>query len=349
MRMMRNDKSHREFHRAAVKTVFFLIAPFLLASCSKKQVHNFSGIAIGTYYSVTYVGKEDLSLPEAADSIIASINRDFSIFDSTSTVSRLNANTTAILPDDIIHLICLSNHISEETGGAFDITIGPLVNAMGFGKSTDFDTLSYQKQMDSLQHFVGYQKISVANGKLKKEDSRIQLDFNAIAKGYAVDKIAKMMQEKGYENFLVDIGGEVLAQGWKYEGQEWRVGVQIPTETQNGLIETNYIFELPLKSGLNCVATSGNYSNYKEINGKRHSHIINPVTGNSENSSLLSVSVIAKDCASADAYATAFMVLGIEKSMAILQNHNELAAHFIYYENGNFQYKQTSNFPKSIQ
>ena len=347
--MMRNDKSHRKFHRAAVKTVFILSALFLLVSCGKKQVHNFSGIAIGTYYSVTYVGKEDLSLPEAADAIIASINRDFSIFDSTSTVSQLNANTTTALPDDIIHLISLSNHISEETGGAFDITIGPLVNAMGFGKSNDFDTLSYLQQMDSLRPFIGYQKISVADGKLHKADPRIKLDFNAIAKGYAVDKIAQMMKKKGYKNFLVDIGGEVLAQGRKFKGHEWRVGVQIPTETQNGLIETNYIFELPLENGLNCVATSGNYRNYKEINGKRYSHIINPNTGNSENSSLLSVSVIAKNCAIADAFATAFMVLGIEKSMAILQNHNELAAHFIYYENGNFQYKQTPNFPKNIQ
>lgn len=347
--MMRIDKSHRKFHCAAVKAVFMLIALLLLASCGRKQVHNFSGIAIGTYFSVTYVGKEDLSLPEAADSIIESINREFSIFDSTSTVSQLNANTTTALPDDIIHLICLSNHISEETGGAFDITIGPLVNAMGFGKSNDFDTLSYQQQMDSLRHFVGYQKISIANGELQKADSRIQLDFNAVAKGYAVDKIAQMMKEKGYKNFLVDIGGEVLAQGQKYKGQEWHVGVQIPTETPNGLIEANYIFKLPMENGLNCVATSGNYRNYKEINGKRYSHIINPITGNSENSSLLSVSVIAKDCATADAFATAFMVLGIEKSMTILQNHNELAAHFIYYENGNFQYKQTPNFPKNIQ
>ena len=346
---MRNDKSHRKFHRAAVKTVFTLIAISLLASCGKRQVHNFSGIAIGTYYSVTYVGQEDISLPVAADSIIAAINREFSIFDSTSTVSRLNANATTVLTDDIIHLISLSNHISEETGGAFDITIGPLVNAMGFGKSTDFDTLSYQKQMDSLRHFIGYQKISVADGKLQKADSRIQLDFNAIEKGYAVDKIARMMKEKGYENFLVDIGGEVLAQGRKFKGQEWRVGVQITTETQNGQIETNYIFELPLESGMNCVATSGNYRNYKEINGKRYSHIINPTTGYSEKSSLLSVSVIAKDCATADAFATAFMVLGTETSMAILRNHNELAAHFIYYQNGNFQYKQTSNFPKNIQ
>ncbi len=311
-------------------------------SCQKTSIQQFTKIAFGTYYSITYIGEENEQLPSKVDSVLATINQNFSIFDTTSLVSRINRNEQSSLNSDFVYLFNLSKQISEKTNGAFDITAGPLVNMWGFGKNGE-QVPPKKGQIDSLLTFVGFHKVRIENNQLLKEDARIALDFNAIAKGYAVDKISKLLADAGYSNYIVDIGGEVVSRGNKGKNISWRVGIQIPTESKDGIIESDYTFEL----GDRAIATSGNYRNYKEENGIRYSHIINPQTGYSEKSSLLSVSVIANDCATADAYATAFMVLGIEKSMQILSQNSTIAAHFIYYENGNFRYKQTVNFPKS--
>jgi thiamine biosynthesis lipoprotein len=188
--------------------------------------------------------------------------------------------------------------------------------------------------------FVGYHKIKLQNNFVIKDDPRIQLNFNAIAKGFAVDKVAQFMVSQGYANCIVDIGGEVVAIGTK-DGQQWQVGIQTPTTDASGAIDSQYAF--PMKN--KAVATSGNYRNYIEKEGKRFSHIISPKTGNPEKSSLLSVSVIAKDCVTADAYATAFMVLGMEKSLEIVKKNPSLAVYFIYDKNGKFEVKKSPNFP----
>lgn len=323
-------------------TAFAVSLVIFLSACHKNDLYQLSGTAFGTYYSISYVGKENDNLPQQIDSIFQTINHNFSVFDSTSIVSQINDNRHVVLTDDFIHLLNLSQTISKQTLGAFDVTAGPLIQAWGFGKDNEQKSLS-DKQIDSIRAFVGYQKMHISSGKLLKDDQRIQLDFNAIAKGYAVDKVCSLLKDAGYRNFIVDIGGEVVTGGEKSANKAWRVGVQIPTENKDGLVETDYIFELRDFA----IATSGNYRNYKEENGMRFSHIINPHTGRPEKSSLLSVSVLAPDCATADAFATAFMVLGITQSMQILAKNSQLAAHFIYYENGNYCYKQTENFPKS--
>ena len=300
----------------------------------------FSGSALGTYYTITYVGEEDENLPKEIDSIFKEINHLYSIFDSTSVVSRINRNETCCYPPELITMIGKSLAVSRSTNGAFDITVGPLVNLWGFGKEKLCHADS--ATIDSVRQFVGYDKLTLEGRTFTKKDNRIQLNFNAIAKGEAVDEITRHLQKKGYANCVVNIGGEVRNEGEKPNGKAWNVGIQIPTETKDGIIEANYIFNMPGKS----VATSGNYRNYKEIDGERYNHIVDPRTGNCRSSNLLSVSVIASDCATADAYATAFMVMGIEESMLFLKRHTEMAAHFIYYKDGKYQYVQTDNFPQ---
>ncbi|MBO4645266.1 MAG: FAD:protein FMN transferase [Bacteroidales bacterium] len=328
------------------KWLYFVMLLVVASSCKKQEEHRFSGYIFGTYYTVTYSGKENATLQGEVNAALCAINDEFSVFDSASVVSRLNrGEEISPLPEDLIRVLELSLNTSRQTEGAFDITAGPLIRFWGFSPGEAEQNHDTLRVLDSLRQMVGYQKISIENGHLVKSDPRIQLDFNAIAKGYAVDKVAELLEQRGIQNYVVDIGGEVRTHGEKSSGQAWRVGIQIPTETRDGLVESDYIFEMGGKS----IATSGNYRNYKEINGQRVSHIINPSTGYAEASPLLSVSVIAGDCASADAYATAFMVLGIEKSMKVLEHHPELAAHFIYYENGQYQFQQTGNFPAKIQ
>ena len=313
----------------------------LFFSCKKNEVHQFGGAVFGTYFAVTYIGEENPELPRQVDSILQNINKLYSIFDSTSLVSKLNRNEPVVATAAFAAMVRNALVISKNTSGAFDITVGPLVNLQGFGNEKEF--FVSQEAIDSVRQFVGYSKIHVAdNGRITKDDNRIKLDFNAIAKGKAVDEVTEFLVGRGYADCLVDIGGEVRCEGTKPGGKAWRVGIQIPTETRDGLKEADYIFEMTGRA----VATSGNYRNYKEIDDQRYCHIIDPRSGDSRSSNLLSVTVIADQCAVADAYATAFMVMGVDEAMKFLKSHPELAAHFIYYENGGYQYKQSGNFPK---
>ena len=319
----------------------FLACIVLFSSCKKNEVHRYAGEVFGTYFSITYIGEENPDLPKQVDSIFQNINQLYSIFDTASLVSKLNRNEPVVPTADFTAMVEKALRVSKETDGAFDITVGPLVNLWGFGNEKA-DTVS-QAAVDSVRQFVGYAKLRLDSGMVIKEDSRIKLDFNAIAKGKAVDDVAEFLVRNGYTNCLVDIGGEVRAEGTKPHGKAWRVGIQVPTDTKDGVVEADYIFEMTGKS----IATSGNYRNYKEINGERYNHIADPRRGVCRSSNLLSVTVIASDCATADAYATAFMVMGLDEAMKSLEKHPELAGHFVYYENGGYRYQQSGNFPKS--
>jgi thiamine biosynthesis lipoprotein len=323
---------------------WLLVAVILLfSSCKKNEVNQFGGEVFGTYFAVSYVGEAYPDLPRQVDSILQNINQLYSIFDTASLVSKFNRNEPVVPTPDFTEMVRDALAISVNTGGAFDITVGPLVNLWGFGNEQG-NTIS-PEAIDSVRQFVGYTKIHVEEeGGITKEDSRIKLDFNAIAKGKAVDDVADFLVRKGYPDCLVNIGGEVRAEGTKPGGKPWRVGIQIPTETRDGIEEADYIFEMTGRA----VATSGNYRNYKEINGERYNHITDPRSGDSRSSNLLSVTVIADKCATADAYATAFMVMGIPEAMKFLESHPELSAHFVYYEEGAYKYVQSTNFPKSF-
>ncbi|HPB58346.1 MAG TPA: FAD:protein FMN transferase [Bacteroidales bacterium] len=322
--------------------LFFVLTALFLMSCNYSKVIKIEGGALGTYYKVAYIGEENAAIQYGVDSLLDQINAQFSIFQPTTLVSRLNQGEDLELTEQFQWLFNKSIEVSERTHGAFDITIAPLVEAWGFGK----DRVMHLDSMviDSLKQLVGYQRVHIEGNHLIKENSAIKLNFNAIAKGYAVDQIANYLSGMGYPDCLVDVGGEIVARG-SNRGKPWRVGVQVPTHQADDPVETDYVFTIRDKA----IATSGNYRNYIEQDGKRFTHIISPFTGGAEVSSLLSVSVIAPDCTTADAYATAFMVLGIEKSMEIIKYDTTLAAYFIYDQAGEYKTVKSDRFPDPIQ
>lgn len=317
-------------------SILILIVSVLLvlSGCRRNKVHQFTGLAFGTYYAITYCGEENTILAQQVDSILNAFSAQFSVFDSTSVISRLNRGEDVALSPEFEYIIALSQRVSQLTNGAFDITVAPLVNLWGFGPEAKKEVTP--TMLDSVKEFVGYQKISVENHHLVRKDNRIQLNLNAIAKGYAVDILCDWLQSLGYGHFLVDIGGEIRTVGSKC-GENWKVGIQIPTDSKDGAIDADYTFEMANQA----IATSGNYRNYYEQDGQRYAHIIDPISGYPKKSKLLSATVIAQNCAEADAFATAFMVLGSQK----WEKGMGVEAYFISDENGNFKTEKTPRFP----
>jgi thiamine biosynthesis lipoprotein len=219
----------------------------------------------------------------------------------------------------------LALHISEETDGAFDITVAPLVNAWGFGFKNSALPSSYQ--VDSLRQIVGYQKVSLENGHIKKKDPRIMLDCSAIAKGYGCDVIAKYLRSRGVKNFMVEIGGEIVTSGLNPDRLPWKVGVTKPSDDS---LSTSHELQTVLNVTDMAMATSGNYRNFYYKGGKKYAHTIDPKTGFPVQHNILSATVIAKSCAEADAYATSFMVMGLEKAQKVMERRPELMAYIIY-------------------
>ena len=311
--------------------VFFALL-LLICSCDrrKRAVKHFEGQAFGTTYSITCVAnpEDKRPLPHAQiDSLLADLSHTFSIFDTNSIIYRWNKGEDVELNEDFLEVLHISKLVSNATDGAFDCTVQPLVQLWGFGKDGVRHTVA-DDTLAAVREFIGFQLVDLQGDSIFRKDPRVQLNFNAVAKGYAVDRVADWLVENGFADCLVEIGGEVAARGNK-NGKPWKVGIQIPTQTADGARES---FEsLPLPDH-RAVATSGNYRNYFEEDGVRYTHILDPRTGQPERTNLLSVTVLAPDCATADAYATAFMVLGYEKSAQIVKQHSELEAWFIVAE-----------------
>jgi len=295
-------------------TGFLLGLCIFLFACSKPEITFISGNGLGTYYNITIADKNDIT-PSQIDSIITELSNTASIFNPNSLVSRINRNETDSLNPILKHILEISLQVCEETEGAFDFTVGALVNLWGFGNAEtkhDLCQIAQQKEVNKALETVGYKKISVEENRIIKENPNTQLNFNAIAKGYCVDMVAAFLAGKGLKNFVVDIGGELCVAGKRAPNHKWRVGIQKPTENKDDAIAAEEITELQDIS----VATSGNYRNYIEENGKRYGHTINPHTGYPETNDLLSVTVMASSCALADAYATAFLVMGEQNAKA---------------------------------
>lgn len=316
------------------KNVIYLLLSFLtltMCSCHQKSVIHFEGQAFGTMYSINCIGNIS---PDASrhfrpqiDSLLADLSHTFSIFDTNSIIYRWNKGEDVELNEDFIAVLRLSKTVSAATDGAFDCTVQPLVQLWGFGKDGVRHTVA-DDTLAAVREFVGFQLVDLQGDSILRKDPRVQLNFNAVAKGYAVDRVADWLVEQGYTDCLVEIGGEVAARGTK-NGKPWKVGIQVPTKTADGARESFETIPLP---DHRAVATSGNYRNYFEEGGVRYTHILDPRTGQPERTNLLSVTVLAPDCATADAYATAFMVLGHEKSEQIVKQHPELEAWFIVAE-----------------
>ena len=289
--------------------------------------HN-KGMVFGTFYNITY--QNDSDLKEEIETELKKVDDALSMFNPTSVISRINNGADNI--DDteegrmFIEVCQLAQHISEETNGAFDITVAPLVNLWGFGFRNN-ETPS-TNAVDSIRQFIGYQLIHLDAKKntLTKRDPRTMLDCSAIAKGYGCDVVARLLQAHDINNFMIEIGGEVVTKGINEQRTPWRIGVVKPTEDT---LDTAHEVMDVLNVTDKAMATSGNYRNFYYKNGKRYAHTIDPHTGKPVQHSILSATVIADQCAIADAYATAFMVMGIDEAKRVLEKHTELMAYLV--------------------
>jgi len=282
-----------------------------------------SGMVFGTVYNITY--ECDSNLHEAIKAELQKVDNSLSPFNAQSIITAINQNQD-VKPDEMfLTVFNKAMEISRETGGAFDITVAPLVNAWGFGFKNGIQPDRHQ--VDSLRRLIGYEKVTLKDGRIVKQLPDIMLDCSAIAKGFGSDVVAHFLRQHGVKNFMVEIGGEVVTSGVNPQRLPWRIGVTKPTDDSLSI-------KGEIQSVLNvtdmAMATSGNYRNFYYKGGKKYAHTIDPKTGYPVQHSLLSATVLAKDCATADAYATSFMVLGIDGAKKILERHPELMAYFIY-------------------
>lgn len=310
------------------KIIFSGLLMIAVTACNRplpEEPVKLQGRAQGTYYAITYYDVKERNLQPSIDSLLDAFNLSLSVYEPNSIISRINRNEPDVKVDEWFRTVYLkAQEVAEATEGYFDFSVGPLVNAWGFG-FTDRMKLN-PAVVDSLLQLVGYKDFALEGKQLIKENPGSKIDFNAIAKGYAVDVVGEFLSSKGIEVFLVDIGGEVLARGRKPDGNTWKVGVEKPADNAYSSREIEIIIPLENKA----IATSGNYRRFYEEDGIRYSHTINPFTGYPVQHTLLSASVLAEDCITADAYATAFMVMGQEAAIEFLESNPELEAFLIY-------------------
>ena len=266
--------------------------------------HN-KGFVFGTVYNITYQSSKDLQAEIEAE--LKKVDMEFSMFNDSSTVARINRGEKVTPGPMYQEVYELAQTVTRETDGAFDITVAPLVNAWGFGFK--HEQLPTRQQVDSL--------LKIRN----------QVDFAAIAKGYGSDVIARLLRRHDISNFMVEIGGEIVTQGVSDKRLPWKIGVTKPTDDS---LSVSGELQTVLNVTDIAMATSGNYRNFYYKGGRKYAHTIDPKTGYPVQHSLLSATVLTKDCAVADAYATAFMVLGVERAKKVLERHPELMAYFIY-------------------
>ncbi len=315
----------REYKRSWIAVIICLIVfggVSLVRRCDSSTYRHNEGFIFGTLYHITYQHNADLG-NEIKERLLQ-FDASLSPFNDTSIISQVNRNEAVATNAWFERVFTTSQEIYQRTGGAFDPTVSPLINAWGFGFKEG--VLPDSAQVDSLLSLVGMDKLTLVDHRVVKSDTAVTLNFSAIAKGYACDVIGDLLIEHGITDFLVEIGGEVYARGMNPEGRPWRIGVNRPT-IEDGISGT---IEEIIKLTDAGMATSGNYRNYRIINGKRIAHTIDPVSGYPVQHTLLSATVVAPNCASADAYATAFMVMGMERSCALLDSLPHIEALFLY-------------------
>ncbi|MEO1032406.1 MAG: FAD:protein FMN transferase [Bacteroidota bacterium] len=326
------------------KLLLVLIAIACLACKEEKkqaELVKLSGPVFGTSFNIQYAHNDNSNFVNQIDSLFVRVNQSLSTYIPDSDISRINKNEDVEVDVHFRRVFKASKEVYRFTEGAFDPTIGNVVNAWDFGAETN-KFLTDSTTIDSLMQFVGLNRIGLVGAKLKKPTSSY-LEFNAIAKGYGVDVIAEFLESKDIENYLVEIGGEIRVKGTNIEKKSpWKVGLDEPRfDGQQSVFKA-----LALKD--EAMATSGTYRKFKiDENGNRYAHIINTKTGYPTKTNVLSVSVIASDCMTADAYATAFQAMGIEKVTAFLSTRPELKAYFIYEkENKELKTLSLNNFPE---
>jgi FAD:protein FMN transferase len=316
--------------------LFTLFVLFLIRCTEEKHTdfRKISGLTQGTTYHITYEDLANQDFKPTVDSLLQIIDLTFSAYIPNSLISRINRNDTSVVLNDLfIELYDKSLEINKQTDGALDLTVGPLVNAWGFGPESRIKMTP--ARVDSLLQFVGMDKVRLENRKIIKSNPGIKLDVNSIAQGYSVDLLFRYLESHGIKNFIVEIGGEVRSKGKNSLGSRWRIGLDRPAE---GASVPGQSLQSIILIDNRAITTSGSYRKYFEENGKKYSHIIDPHTGYPYKNSLLSVTVIAADALTADGYDTPLMVLGLEGARKVLKQHPELKAYMIYTdENGVYQ------------
>ena len=357
--MILEVKKNKQLYSIKVSIVrgffFLVLSGLLLVSCSQSedaegqtQVREYikiKGGTQGTFFEVTYYDSLQRDFSESIDSLLIAFDNSLSTYNSSSLITEFNYYHTVELDSSFLQVYLLAKQVHESTGGAFNPALFPLINAWGFGADTH-EAPPTKTEIDSLLKRISFRDIELKKDKcgvhrrrncflLKSKDS-IQIDFNAIAQGYSVDLLADFLDQKGIKNHYVNIGGEVKVKGVNNKGQCWRIGIEKPINN----LEANHnnlqsIIELKNTSQ----ATSGNYRKYYEKGGMKYSHTIDPVTGKPVNHSLLSATVVTESCALADAYATAFLVMGLEKTIQFINENQDLNLHvyLIYDDNGEFK------------
>jgi len=343
-----------------------LISLILFFSCQNEpqvaapKFLKIAGETMGTTYHITYEDELGRNFKKEMDSILVEINQAVSTYISDSEISKLNQakeNEEVKMGEHFKQIVISSDIVFESTNGYFDPTVMPLVNYWGFGYTDKKAVLKTDSSaVDSLKEFIGWEKIITGNIEystndlpvihdyISKKNTNTQLDFSANAKGYAVDVLANFFQEKNSKNYLVEIGGELRTKGKNAQGKLWTTAINTP---KINVQLTDY--EAIIKINNKAIATSGNYRNFHEVNGEWYGHEINPKTGFPEKSNLLSVTIMADDCMSADAYATAMMVIGLEKSKALAEKLNNIDAFFIFAnEAGELETFYTKGFEGTI-
>lgn len=279
--------------------------------------YKYQGYIQGTTFSVIYEYDKDIA-PEI-DSLLQTFNQSLNNYDSTSLISQINRNETKTTDSLFEQMFEVAAEVWGQSDGRFDITVAPLANAWGFGYETG--NMPDSTMVDSLLEIVGFDKLKLDDHQLKKQDPRMEIIGNAIAQGLSVDYLAKNLSDWGIENYLVEIGGEIYAQGINHQGKTWRVGIDKPIQDSMA-VHHESITQLPLSG--KAIATSGNYRKYHMQNGKAMGHALNPKTGYSEKTDILSATVIYETCVYADAWATAFMLMNAEQALSLSETIPEL-------------------------
>lgn len=320
---MKKKLGKRNILRLAFLAFLVIASVIIIRQQRSTPYQHDTGYIFGTVYHITYQNDEDLQKEIEAE--MNKVDASLSMFNKKSVITQVNNNQPVTVNEMFTDVFTLAEKISKETDGAFDITVAPLVNEWGFGFKSGVKPTKHV--IDSLRQIIGYQKVSLVNGKIFKKDPRIMLDCSAIAKGYGSDCVANLLRKKGIENFMVEIGGEIVTSGINEERMPWKIGVTKPVDDPTQQQED---LQTVLNVTDKAMATSGNYRNFYYKGGRKFAHTIDPKTGYPVQHNILSATVLADNCATADAYATSFMVLGLDGAKKILANHPELMAYLIY-------------------
>ncbi|MDR0414999.1 MAG: FAD:protein FMN transferase [Prevotellaceae bacterium] len=316
------------------RLLFFLLgAAFTLAAgCSVDSAcRRVTGVALGTTYTIVACGGDSIggdTLQGEVEALMRRVEKSLSIYDKESIISKVNRNEDVALDSYFIECLEVARQVSEQTGGAFDVSGSPLYAAWGFGAG-EHSTPPTQQQVDSLRRLCGMDKFAVVDSRLVKSDPRVQLNANAVAKGYTVDVVARFLEGRHVDGYMVEIGGEVRCGGQKPNGDRWTVGIDSP---KDGNFTPGADLASVLEITDRAVATSGSYRRFYMSGSEKVPHIINPATGYPAHNSLLSATVVAGSCATADAYATAFMVVGLDSAKTLLDRNRELEGLLIFSE-----------------